>query len=557
MKCTSLRPGWVPVEWRPRIEVRGDTIADCGPRSKSGVTTLRICILTLLLAGASNAAVATFDDLTLPPQSYWDGPDASDGSPSGAAIEYWAGSGSNEAVVVIDFGVDSYAFGYRWDGGTKYGKDLLDAVDAAGSLDHTEVGGFLTTLSYGTHVNTGQSGWPSGWWSYFVSADGKNWVSSDVGFAARELSNGAWDGWAYQTTSAWPPAHLPVTPIPQPRVAAGPDYDSNDFAVEVVEYVQGEGVGRDWLTRQPFNDPNAALGPPALKTTGDGWYVPTDESVPVVPVYSPFRASELVTIGNGGQLTVKFNHPVADDENNPYGIDFIIYGDAYQLIGKGQGWTNGNPEEIILAGSASAEPGIVAVSQDGQNWYYFSSGPYADSFAPTAGRRWDDVNDLWAEELDPTKPVNPNLAASDMEGMTLAEMIRAYDGSAGGTGFDLRRLAPEDYAALAVDPNNGNRWVQYIRVQDDPYSNVTTEIDAIADVRCCGDYKHPYPVGDLSGNCTVDYEDLAMLSRYWLAETSGPNDPAGIADLYEDQVVHFYDWALIADHWRECTWQCK
>ena len=488
MEHTALHTGGTSEELR---------IADHVIASAARQSGLRICILTLLLVTAANPAVAAAGNVDLTPPPSGGGPDAVYGSPDGAAVEYWAGSGSNEAVVVIDFGTESYAFGYRWDDGPKYGKDLLDAVDAAGSLDHTEAGGFLTTLSYGAHVNTGENGWPSGWWSYFVSDDGKSWASSDVGFAARELSNGAWDGWAYQTTGDWPPAHLPVTRVPPPRAATGPDYDSNDFAAEVVEYVPGEGIGKDWLTRQPFNDPNAALGPPALSTTGDGWYVPTDESVPVVPVYVAFRASELVTIGNGGHLTVRFNHPVADDANNPYGIDFIIYGDAYQLIGKGQGWTNGNPEELILAGSASGEPGLVAVSQDGRTWYSFSSGPYADNFAPTAGRRWDDVNDVWAEELDPTKPVDPNLAAAEMEGLTLAEMIRVYDGSAGGTGFDLRRLDPNDYAALAVDPNTGRRWIQYIRIQDDPDSAVTTEIDAVADVRCEGDYRRPLRVGDL------------------------------------------------------------
>ena len=338
---------------------------------------------------------------------------------------------------------------------------------------------------------------------------------------------------------------------------AGPDYDANDFATEVVEYVQGEGVGKDWLSRRAFNDPNSALGRPALNTSGDGWYVPADEQVPVVPVYPPFRASELVTIGNGGQLTLKFNHPVADDKNNPYGIDFIIYGDAYQIIGKGRGWTGGNPEDVMLGGSASADPGLVAVSPDGENWYYFSSGPYADSFAPTAGRRWDDVNDLWAEELDPTRPVDPNLRASDMDGMTLAEMIRAYGGSAGGTGFDLRWLDPNDYAALPIDPDTGSRWIQYVRIQDDPDSSVTTEIDAMADVSCCGDYRHPHPVGDLNRDCTVDYEDLALWSRYWMAQAGDPNDPAESADIYEDHVVQFYDWAWMADHWRECTWQCQ
>jgi hypothetical protein len=95
-------------------------------------------------------------------------------------------------------------------------------------------------------------------------------------------------------------------------------------------------------------------------------------------------------------------------------------------------------------------------------------------------------------------------------------MIRAYNGSAGGTGFDLRWLSPADYAKLAVDPNTGRRWIQYVRIEDDPGSSATTEIDAIADVSCCGDYKHPYPVGDLNKDCRVDFSDIAVIALHWL-----------------------------------------
>jgi hypothetical protein len=285
-------------------------------------------------------------------------------------------------------------------------------------------------------------------------------------------------------------------------VAVAADYDSNDFVVEVVEYVEGSGVPVDWLTGEPFNDANCALERPTLETTGDGWFIPVDENVPVVPVHQAFRSFELVTIGNGGHLIVKFNHPVEDDENNLYGIDFIIFGNASQAIGAGQGWTNGNPEETTVGGTAAAERGIVAVSQDGNDWYYFSEGPYADDFAPTASYEWDEGNDVWAEELDPTQPIDPNLTATELDGNTVAEVIEMYNGSAGGTGFDIAKL--------------GLDWIRYVRIEDDPCSTATTEIDAIADVSCCGDYKHPYPVGDLNKDCRVDMADFTEMCLHWL-----------------------------------------
>jgi hypothetical protein len=318
------------------------------------------------------------------------------------------------------------------------------------------------------------------------------------------------------------------------------DYDANDFAEEVIEYVQGTGIGKDCITQKPFNNPDTALGRPTLETTGDGWLIQPSENVPVVPVYPPFRAFEIVTIGNGGRLTLKFNHRVANDKNNPYGIDFIIYGNA--AVRGSPNWANGNPEQTTVTGSVFAEPGIVAVSQDGNNWYYFSDGPYADDFAPTGSYEWDDVNDVWAEELDPTRPIDPNLTANSLNGKTVAEVIELYNGSAGGTGFDI--------ALLGLD------WIQYVRIENKPGSSATTEIDAIADVSCCGDYKHPYPASDISEDCRVDYGDMAIVYCYWLAEISDPNDPAVIADIYEDGIINFYDLALMADNWLECTWKC-
>jgi hypothetical protein len=302
------------------------------------------------------------------------------------------------------------------------------------------------------------------------------------------------------------------------------EYDSNDFAVEVIDYVQGVNIPKDCLIDILFfNDANNALGRPTLETTGDGWLISPFLNVPVVPVYPPFRAFELVTVGNGGQLTVKFNHHVANDANNPYGIDFIIYGNA--AISGSQDWANGNPEQTTVTGDVFAEPGIVAVSQDGNNWHYFSDGPYADDFAPTASYVWDDVNDVWGEKLDPTRPIDPSLTAASLNGKTVAEVIEIYNGSAGGTGFDIGLL--------------GLDWIQYVRIEDKPGSSATTEIDAIADVSSCGDYKHPYPVGDLNEDCRVDFVDFAILARDWLAGSD------------------WDDLLTLVDNWLECTWKCQ
>lgn len=335
------------------------------------------------------------------------------------------------------------------------------------------------------------------------------------------------------------------------------DYDANDFAVEVVSYIEGAGVGFDVINFEPYNQPETALGRPTLETTGDMDIGP-NTVMAVVPVYPAWRSFEVVTIGAGGELVLRFNHPVGDDENNLYGIDFIVFGNARWQIESGGSWgPESDPETVTVGGGFYTEHGIVSVSQDGEIWYTFSNGPYADDFAPTAGYQWDDVNDVWSEELDPTLPVDPNLTIAGFDGNSVAEIIDIYNGSAGGTGFDIEELDPNDYAALAVDANTGRKWIRYVKIENDPCSPGTPEIDAIADVSCCGDYKHLYPIGDLNTDCRVGYEDVALLCYYWLAEISDPNDPAVTADIYEDDIVNFHDWALAAVSWLECSWECE
>ena len=91
----------------------------------------------------------------------------------------------------------------------------------------------------------------------------------------------------------------------------------------------------------------------------------------------------------------------------------------------------------------------------------------------------------------------------------------------------------------------------YVKIVDDPAAFGLPEIDAISDVGCCGDYKHPFPAGDFSKDCRVDYEDLALLQRYWLFEITDSNEPANSVDIYDDDFVDFFDYSIMADNWQE------
>ncbi len=112
-------------------------------------------------------------------------------------VEYWAGQGDNEALIVLDFDEDlSFAFGYKWDG-QKTSYDALLALDAYssafGMTSHWDdgVSGYLIDdLNY---LGTTKRG---GSWSFFTASDGLDWSSSWVGASDRDLVDGAWDGWS-------------------------------------------------------------------------------------------------------------------------------------------------------------------------------------------------------------------------------------------------------------------------------------------------------------------------------------------------------------------------
>lgn len=261
-------------------------------------------------------------------------------------------------------------------------------------------------------------------------------------------------------------------------------YDASDFAIEVTEYVQGGSVPSDFVYGMPFDQPQYALGRPTVDTTGDGNAGTTNDLLAVLPVYSPLRVWEMVSIGKGGYLILKFDHPVIDDPRNPCGIDFIIYGNSRQSIGGSSYWTNGDPTTSTIGSTyVNIEPGQVSVatSYDPQNpgqttWYPFANGPYADDWTPTLGRIFDPANapaalphnGFWGAETNPLIPFNPQLTAADFSGQTVAWCAQRYGYCAGGTGFDLADAGISSF--------------QYIRIENPAGSNYTPEIDAIADV---------------------------------------------------------------------------
>ncbi|NLX12530.1 MAG: hypothetical protein GXY44_02610 [Phycisphaerales bacterium] len=318
-------------------------------------------------------------------------------------------------------------------------------------------------------------------------------------------------------------------------------YDASDYATEVVEYVQGGAVPFDWIWHTPFNLPEAALGRPTIDTTGDWMAGSPEEPITVAPVYPAFRVWELVSIGEGGHLILKFDRAVTNDPRNPCGIDFIVYGNTFQMIDGSSYWQNGDPNQCVIGTSnVWAEPGTVSVAQtydpehpELTTWYMFTDGPNADMFAPTLGRIYDPDapselphNGWWGAPTNPLIPFNPALSPASFQGHSLAYYTRKYGYSAGGTGFDLDDV--------------GIEWFQYIRIQNPTDSGMTPEIDAVAIV----DPEAAAP--DFDCDTDVDADDLVFFRSCVTGPGIRQTNPAcARADLDKDGDVDQDDFAIL------------
>ncbi len=207
------------------------------------------------------------------------------------------------------------------------------------------------------------------------------------------------------------------------------------FAVRVVEAVGlGSGV---------YGNPAAAVGKPTtwVRDTVNGG---PDERVAASIGYpawnvGPDGSPLLVTVRPGGWLTVEFDPPLRRDPENWHGQDFIVFGNPLVATDTTFRWDTNPSLARVLATGDFLEPSAVSVSPDGLRWYTYPVGPYsaADGYWPTQAFRWDAARRGWGAESDWTRPVPPDLRRERLAGLTVAEAVDLFRGSAGGTAFSL------------------------------------------------------------------------------------------------------------------------
>jgi hypothetical protein len=192
---------------------------------------------------------------------------------------------------------------------------------------------------------------------------------------------------------------------------------------------------------------------------------------------------------------LKLGRKVYDDPNNPYGVDLIVYGNSF-FSPTGVTSPVDNDTDLNTTGLGSGYYGhqtIVSVSQDGSTWYAFTNDA---ALFPDNAYRWDDANVSWtAEEMNPTKPLNPSITGASLGGLTVAGALDQFAGASGGTGYDLKE--------------SGLPWIQFVRIQPTP-GNYTV-IDAIAAVNSTvvGDALSLTPANLADGLTNLAFENPA------------------------------------------------
>ena len=369
-------------------------------------------------------------------------------------ILYWVGTGSNEAVLVVNWADTALAWGYRWNDSATV-EDMMNDIAADDPRFSYTGTGWLEDITFNDSTVS------------LAGTPGNYWGSTNNGFTDmgmdQVLSNGDLEKWGdpaagvivdsmewggvYYYTYAYPMTIHPVS-IPD-STGHGTEPDHGPFCgavgTEGCDAIKADSnIIVAWATAC-----SVVRGPVDITNPNGPVVFFGNESMAVGPATN--STTNAVSLGDGGTATVTFALPIANGE----GPDFAVFENSFN--------------DYFL------ELGFVEVSSDGEHFVRFP----ATSLTPT------DVQVV--SSVDPTY-IN-NLAGKYRVGY--------------GTPFDLEEL--RDSAGLDLNNITHVRIVDVVGIIDPQYATY----DAFGHI-----VNDPWPTNDtVYGSGGFDLTGVAVINQ--------------------------------------------
>ena len=406
--------------------------------------------------------------------------------------------------------------------------DVFQSLDA-GDLYWGGWNGPTWELWHGRNAASNGTNAPErGFNRYWTRTNGTHgeWRLMSVGIGSLALTNGSWVGWSVAAgglnfLDPEDPGTIAFRSHKHaPKASTAAPVPVSPYATHIVAAQGPFGIA-------PYDDTNAVIGMPATDFYDPFGVFSGGDNPRFVKLVEPAfnlstnQSTKLITTLSGGtgnsSIIAGFAEAIHDDPAHPYGIDFLVFGNAF-YASSGATHDQANMNTLMIGGGGFFEPLKVSVSpgytglpgeviDDAATWpwYRYDNGPFADSAFPTHAYRWNRAQTNWSmERMDFTRPVNPaltNIIGPSGPALSAADAIDYYSGSGGGTGFDLSE--------------SGFTMVRYVQVEGISPDFSDGEIDAFARVRpgSLNDTFLVLPADLANGAATFRFQQPSALSN--------------------------------------------
>ena len=248
-------------------------------------------------------------------------------------ILFWVGTGSNEAVMAVNWADTALAWGYRWDG-TATVADMMAHIAAADprfSYSGTSMISDINYIDTAAGMTTPLGVTPGSWWEssnngFMDSGMGQTLANGDLEkwadpVAGVVVDSTYWDGWGWSYTYVYPMTIYPVT-VPDTTGGSGSD------TIPTVGPFCG-GVGTDGCNAIAANDNQFvawATGVvltrgPQMITNPTGPLASHGTETEAIGPATMNNSMEAVSLGDGGSALLTFERPIRNGE----GPDFVVF----------------------------------------------------------------------------------------------------------------------------------------------------------------------------------------------------------------------------------------